>query len=218
VLGTASVPGGASEDSSGTEKRLATLSLDELRFSGRKLSTEHKCDLPAEQKRIEGKGGWVRPAQYDEDGGLLMAARMYQFEGEVNRRMGPGLAIARSLGDTDAMVCGLSATPEVHSHALRLPADNESSDEHDAFLIMASDGIWEFLSAQDAVDVVAPFYSRGETAMDACAALIDLAFDEWQAEDGDDYRDDISATVVFLPGLIKTLESGTLVEDAARAP
>ena len=88
------------------------------------------------------------------------------------------LAISRSIGDLSAVPCGMSATPEVISRPLRTGA---SSGGEDAFLILASDGVWEFLSEQDAVDIVTPFYEEaaakggkgGRQAQAACRALIE---------------------------------------------
>ena len=204
------------------------------RFSAIKLSTEHKPNLPSERKRIESMGGWVRETEIEEDTGeLLNPSRMYRERGEANRHKGPGLAISRSIGDLNATRCGMSAEPEVVKHELRstlprshlsdadLPKTAEeaiateapstpSGDgaDEDAFLILASDGVWEFLTAQDAVDIVAPVYARGGKAMDACKALIDRAKAEWLENEGDCYRDDITALVVFLPLLLQALAAG----------
>jgi len=235
VIATASPSGGSAASTSeslsqlGISTRSKTTSAQgdkvKMRYRAGKLSTEHKADNPGEQKRIESMGGWVRAAEYDEDGMLLMAARLYRCKGEQNRRLGPGLAISRALGDLDAMRCGLSATPEVQSRTLLLPEVGQLAEEaatagslpltieHDAFLILASDGVWEFLEPQDAVDIVAPIYGRGGSASEASATLIKHAMAEWRANDGEEYRDDISATVVYLPALIAALDAGTLCSD-----
>ena len=185
-----------------------------------KLSVEHKVDLPSEKKRIEAIGGWVRDAEYDEIG-LVNPARMYRMRGEDNRSKGPGLAISRSIGDLSAVPCGMSATPEVISRPLRTGA---SSGGEDAFLILASDGVWEFLSEQDAVDIVTPFYEDaaakggkgGRQAQAACRALIERSKTEWETEGT--YRDDISAIVVFLPAFLRILEEGGKAKEEAKNP
>jgi len=179
-------------------------------YSARMLSTEHKVDLPSEQKRLEKAGAWVRPAQYDEDGELRTPARLYRYQGEANRKHGPGLAISRAVGDLDANSCGLVATPEVQTQTLRVAAcasGNPPAAEHDAFLILASDGCLEFMSPQDAVDIVSPIYARGGRATEACEALINRAKADWRNDD-EDYRDDISVVVAFLPALITAMEVG----------
>jgi hypothetical protein len=58
----------------------------------------------------------------------------------------------------------------------------------DKFIIMASDGVWEFISSQEAVDIVQSFLHLGATF--ACQQLIQTAATRWQEEEGD-YRDDV---------------------------
>jgi hypothetical protein len=60
----------------------------------------------------------------------------------------------------------------------------------DKFIIMASDGVWEFISSQEAVDIVQSFLHLGSTF--ACQQLIQTAATRWQEEEGD-YRDDVCA-------------------------
>ena len=63
-------------------------------------------------------------------------------------------------------------------------------------MILASDGVWEFLSSQEACDIVNMFIEEGATA--ACQELIAAAMSKWESLEGD-YRDDITAIVVLLP-------------------
>jgi serine/threonine protein phosphatase PrpC len=55
--------------------------------------------------------------------------------------------------------------------------------------------VWEFISSQQAVDIVQSRIVDGATA--ACQALIKAAARRWQEEEGS-YRDDITAIVVKL--------------------
>ena len=66
------------------------------------------------------------------------------------------------------------------------------------FMILASDGVWEFIYSQEAVDIVAASLREGRTVAQACQELIDQASQRWAEEEGD-YRDDITAVVVRLP-------------------
>ena len=63
----------------------------------------------------------------------------------------PGLAMSRSLGDLVAHSIGVSTSPEIMRFEL-------SPD--DKFIIIASDGVWEFLSNQDIARIVWPFYLK----------------------------------------------------------
>jgi len=158
------------------------------------LSTDHKADRASEKARIVASGGGVRDAIYIE-GQLYAPARLFE---DINKpRLGPGLAISRSIGDLNAMRAGLIATPDVQHREL---ADGDS------FLILASDGVWEFIEPQAAVDIVEPYFRKGKRAFDACKMLIAKAAIQWQQNEGS-YRDDITAIVVWLPQMIKGLES-----------
>jgi serine/threonine protein phosphatase PrpC len=62
-------------------------------------------------------------------------------------------------------------------------------DPQDKFMILASDGVWEFISSQEAVEIVNNAMPNGSHA--ACQTLIETAAARWQEEEGD-YRDDVS--------------------------
>ena len=57
--------------------------------------------------------------------------------------------MTRSIGDEVAKKVGVSAEAEI--------IESEFTCE-DKFVIIGSDGIWEFMSNQEAVDIVAPFF------------------------------------------------------------
>jgi len=61
----------------------------------------------------------------------------------------PGLAMSRSFGDRVAHSVGVSAEAETWDFTLGL---------HDKFLVIASDGVWEFLSNEDVANIVLPYY------------------------------------------------------------
>ena len=61
----------------------------------------------------------------------------------------PGLAMTRSMGDGVAHSVGVTAEPETMQFTLGL---------NDKFLVIASDGVWEFLSNEDVANIVLPYY------------------------------------------------------------
>jgi serine/threonine protein phosphatase PrpC len=162
-------------------------------FSSLQLSTDHKVDLPAEQERIESKGGWVRASRIDPEDGEFVPARMYEVEGK--QWLGPGLCISRALGDLNALRVGLVPTPEISKHTLR---------PEDRFLILASDGVWEFMENDEVVQTVASCHEKGLPALDACRYLIAKAAVCWRKFEGN-YRDDITAIVVYLDETLNIL-------------
>ena len=69
----------------------------------------------------------------------------------------------------------------------------DKTDE-DALLVLASDGVWEFITSEEAIEIV----SAHEGAQQGCIALINESTKRWRKEEGN-YRDDITAIVVHLP-------------------
>ena len=99
------------------------------------LNDEHKPDEPGEKKRIEQYGGKVSKASKK-----LGPARIW-FGSD-----GPGLAMSRAIGDHACRRFGVVATPEVRQ--IRIEAN-------DRVLILATDGVWEFITSAEAVAIVA---------------------------------------------------------------
>lgn len=93
------------------------------------VSRDHKPDCPDEKARIEAKGGRVFAITYED--GIDGPPRVWLSNMDV-----PGLAMSRSLGDTVGHDAGIISTPEITNVLL--------TSEHDC-LIMASDGLWEFI-------------------------------------------------------------------------
>ena len=107
------------------------------------------------------------------------------------------LCVARALGDLEGVRCGIIPTPEVCTHTVQ---------EEDLFLILASDGVWEFIENEEAVRIVRLFHEQGKPALDACRFLIAKAALLWRTNEGQ-YRDDITAIVVYLRPVVQGLEA-----------
>jgi protein phosphatase PTC2/3 len=155
---------------------------DSVAYQAIDLTVDQNPDLPEERQRIESMGGFVSPPP--EPG---LSARVWLDESFSQI----GLAMARSIGDHAVARVGVIAEPVVTTHTV---------DPDDEFLIIATDGVWEFLSSETAVAIVGANLSRGATK--ATQALIEAAAARWHDEEGD-YRDDITALVVRLPELWK---------------
>jgi protein phosphatase 2C family protein 2/3 len=147
------------------------------------LTKDQNPDLPAEQARIEDMGGYVSPPP--EPG---LSARVW-LDMDCTQI---GLAMSRSIGDHAVKQIGVIAEPVVSYHDIT---------EDDDFVIFATDGVWEFITSDEAVRVVSDNMNRGATR--ACQALIEAAAAKWHDEEGD-YRDDITALVVRLQHLWKS--------------
>ena len=143
------------------------------------LSIDQNPDSPGEQERIESCGGFVSPPP--EEG---LSARVW-LDPEFTHI---GLAMARSLGDHAVKSVGVISEPVVTYHDLT---------DDDEFMIIATDGVWEFISSEEAVEIVHKRLrvSSGGGATAACRELIETAAKRWAEHEGD-YRDDITAVVV----------------------
>jgi hypothetical protein len=93
----------------------------------------------------------------------------------------PGCAFTRSLGDNVAEQCGVYAEPEILVWKL---------NPQDKFVVIASDGVFEFLTSQSVVDAIAKF----ENPLDAAKHVVSEAYRLWLTYD--DRTDDI--TIIIL--------------------
>jgi len=144
------------------------------------LTRDHKPSDPAERARIEATGGRVQRLVDPDTGAEVGPARVW-----LATAWAPGLAMSRSLGDALARSVGV------------LPAANTASagiTAADAFAIIATDGVWEFMSGADAVGVVA----RAPSPAAGCTALVTEARRRWGVEEASGSVDDITAIVVSL--------------------
>lgn len=81
----------------------------------------------------------------------------------------PGLAMSRSFGDMVAASVGCISSPEIFEFAL--------ADE-DKFIILASDGIWEFISSQECIEIIKDYYLAGD-ATGCVNYLYQVSRDKW---------------------------------------
>lgn len=144
------------------------------------LSQDHKPSDKSERARIEEAGGRVEP--FKESGGQFIGPDRVWLQHEQL----PGLAMSRSIGDLVAAHVGVISEPEVIVHEIT---------PQDKILIIATDGIWEFISSYNCIQFLSQYYEKGNIE-EACDALLQHAISKWNAEDN--VVDDITFIVVFL--------------------
>lgn len=142
------------------------------------LSVDQKPNDPEEQQRIIANGGEV--AQYEEDGEKSGPFRVWK-KGE----MYPGIAMSRSIGDLIASTLGVIPEPVF---------TEEKIDKDTNFIIIASDGVWEFLENEKVAEIVMPYYKKMDPD-GACKALIKESTRWWEQEDI--VVDDITVIALF---------------------
>lgn len=165
-------------------RQSSSSSKDDTKLTAIPLSIDQNPHNPDEQRRIEQMGGHVTPPPQP---GL--SSRVW-LDPECTQI---GLAMSRSIGDHAIASVGVIAEPVVTEY--------EIDAKEDAFLILASDGVWEFIDNGTAVQIVSTKIQESATL--ACQTLIEEAAERWKLEEGD-YRDDITCLVVNLQRLWET--------------
>ena len=142
------------------------------------LSRDHKPTEKDEAQRIIENDGRIQP--FTEEGEFVGPERVWIKEEDV-----PGLAMTRSFGDRVAATVGVMSEPEIKEFDF---------DENDKFMIIASDGIWEFISSQECVDIIKNFYDKNELK-ECCEYLYQESSKRWLKEE--EVIDDTTLILVF---------------------
>ena len=142
------------------------------------ISLDQKPTDEEEKKRIERFGGEVK--QLMENGKPVGPFRVFKKGMDF-----PGIAMSRSVGDTYSTSLGVICEPDIKEVEI---------DDNVQFIVIASDGVWEFLENKDVMEIVLPFYNSKD-AEGACKKLIEEATKRWtEKETG---RDDITCIILF---------------------
>jgi len=144
------------------------------------LSRDHKPNEPDEMKRIKENKGIIKPF-IDENGEANGPDRIW-----LPNQTYPGIAMSRSFGDQIAAQIGVVAIPEI----LFFPYIEE-----DKFIVIASDGLWEYVSNQEVVDIIGKYYDKNDCD-NAIKELYETAFERWR--NNNVFVDDISIILIYL--------------------
>ncbi|KAF4678032.1 hypothetical protein FOL47_006984 [Perkinsus chesapeaki] len=155
------------------------------------LTTDHRPDRPHEKARIEKSGGRVG------------------FDGHCNYRVYvrgqnyPGLNMSRAMGDLVAYYrAGIIPIPDIkRKHVTRSTVEAPAAGgggggassssllsstsgvsewrPGDPFLLLCSDGVWEFISTQEAVRIVSTILTSSKQAQSAAELLAKRACRRW---------------------------------------
>lgn len=148
-----------------------------------------------ERERVKRQGAQIMSIdqmqgkeEMHEDWGDLVLGETLDLEGDSPRVWAkgkdyPGCAFTRSLGDSMSESIGVTAMPEIMSTELT---------QNDEYLVVASDGIFEFLTNQAVVDMCAV----SESPLMACERIVKAAYQQWLTYEN--RTDDITIIVCFL--------------------
>ncbi|KAL3830232.1 hypothetical protein ACJIZ3_019034 [Penstemon smallii] len=154
------------------------------------LTVDLKPNLPNEAERIRSRQGRV----------LAMEEEPNVYRIWMPQENCPGLAMARAFGDFCLKDFGLISTPEVTYRKLT---------ERDEFVVLATDGIWDVLSNNEVVKIVASARKRSLAAK----LLIEKAARAWRYKYPCARIDDCAVVCLFfkrpMPLLTKSVSEVT---------
>lgn len=142
------------------------------------LSRDHKPTEQDEASRILANKGRIQP--FTDEGEFIGPERVWIQEEDI-----PGLAMTRSFGDRVAATVGVISEPEIKEYVF---------DEGDKFMIIASDGIWEFISSNECVNMIKDFYLKNDMK-GCCEFLYTESRARWIKEE--EVVDDITIILVY---------------------
>ena len=154
--------------------------FDGINWKAKNLTRDHKPSEEDEKKRILDKGGRIESYK-DEEGEFVGPERVWLKTEDV-----PGLAMSRSFGDDIAHTVGVISQPEIFEYKFL----NE-----DKFIMLASDGIWEFISSDECVNIVKDYYLKDDIE-GALSYLYKESSKRWIMEE--EVIDDITLIIMFL--------------------
>ena len=144
------------------------------------LSRDHTPSEPDEAERIIQYGGEIQKIQ-NEDGTFEGPLRIFKKNEE-----GPGLAMSRSFGDSEGESLGIIAEPEVKEYLIK---------KEDKALIIASDGLWEYTTNEEVVDIVKKMWEEKDVDK-IVNELYKASIENWKKENCN--IDDITIICVLL--------------------
>jgi len=129
------------------------------------VSEDHKPCLEWEKKRVLEAGGRIHAFKTD----------MGEYKGPLwvwlkDKDM-PGLAMTRSMADSCGTMAGITGIPDI--------VDFKINSFEDKFIVLGSDGVWEFISNEQAGSIVMP-YATQKNAEGAGESLVKSSFMAWR--------------------------------------
>ncbi|KAI3804538.1 hypothetical protein L1987_26155 [Smallanthus sonchifolius] len=142
------------------------------------LTVDFKPSLPQEKERIYKSGGSV--CEPDDEPGVSRIRALIDETPE-----GPGLALSRAFGDFCVKDFGLISEPDVTQRTLTT---------RDRFVILATDGVWDVVSNEKAVEIVS---SSAAERDESAKQVVEYAAAQWKCKRPGYAADDISVVCLF---------------------
>jgi len=143
------------------------------------LSIDYKPDMPEERNRILMSGGLVDQATN------CFGVKTGPFRIFAPGEDYPGLAMSRSIGDLEGKNFGVTAEPGIIEYNI---------NENTKYVVLGSDGIWEFLSNEQVKNLGKAFYLNNDPN-GFVEELITQSLIEWRCNDS--IVDDSTVIVLY---------------------
>ncbi|OIW00884.1 hypothetical protein TanjilG_22682 [Lupinus angustifolius] len=159
----------------GDSRAVLCTRADDNHFVPVQLTVDLKPDIPCEALRIVNCGGRVFAAE--EDPGVK---RLWMPEEDC-----PGLAMSRAFGDFCLKNCGLTSIPDLVYRKI---------NKQDQFVVLATDGVWDVLTNNEVITIVASAPKRSMAAK----ILVKRAVQAWRYKYPSSGVDDCAVICLFL--------------------
>ncbi|CAI5477815.1 unnamed protein product [Closterium sp. Yama58-4] len=155
------------------------------------LTNDHKCSVATERKRIEQAGGRVQASEHEPG-----TPRIW-----LPRERSPGLVPSRAFGDFVVKDYGVIAEPDILIRHLTL---------EDEFIILASDGLWDVMTPQEAMSAVLAAPTRQTAARHLIAQARSIWAAKHQSEGNEEAFDD-TASIASMGTVCTEASFGTVI-------
>lgn len=146
-----------------------------------KTSVDHKPTIPTEYQRIIKSGGEIRASSSE------ICSRIFAKGQNL-----PGICVSRAFGDSLAQSIGVCVDPEISKKKI---------DEEDLFAIVASDGVWEFMTDIQVSEIA-------KSSKNPAKNIAEASWSKWRDNEADAV-DDITVVVVNIKEYYKQMSNQT---------
>ena len=142
------------------------------------LNKKHIPDDIEEKERIEKNGGEISRVDWADYGPLRIFYK---------NKIYPGLAMTRAFGDFNAESLGVNTIPDIREYDIQ--------DKKPKIIVLATNGIWQFLSNEKVKNIILPYYEEGNIS-GGIEKLVNIAVKMWETKNPK-FIDDISVILLF---------------------
>ena len=138
------------------------------KWKTKQLTVDHRPNNPEENKRIIAYNGRIDRAKND-FGEEVGPYRIFGKDSDT----GQGLTMSRSIGDMESKKYGVIYDPELFRYELK---------ENDKVIVIATDGLWDKLTNEEVIDIIADCLNKDLKAKETAEILIEKAKEKYHEE------------------------------------